>query len=125
MLYSVLKGLTEHALYSVLVGVTMCTQMLYSARWKGWVRTLLEEETKLREALSTEARELSGRLLRASPVCLIYTGRERMVRRLLARPAKRPCAHEIRMSTFDSCCQAVTVKQILSVGGNCNISLSR
>jgi len=39
--------------------------------------------------------------------------------------AKHPCVHEIRMSTFDSCCQAVTVKQIMSVGGNCNISLSR
>ena len=45
--------------------------------------------------------------------------------RLWACSAKRPCVHEIRMSTFDSCCQAVTVKQIMSVGGNCNISLSR
>lgn len=92
---------------------------------EGTVRTLRKEENRLREVLSTEARNLAGRLLRASPVCLIYTGRERMTRRLLACPAKRPCAHEIRMSTFDSCCRAVTVKQILSVGGNCNISLSR
>lgn len=42
-----------------------------------------------------------------------------------ASSAKHPCVHEIRMSTFDSCYQAVTVKQIMSVGGNCNISLSR
>lgn len=93
---------------------------------EGTVRTLRKEvRNRLREVLSTEASNLAGRLSRARPVCLIYTGRERMTRRLPACPAKRPCAHEIRMSTFDSCCRAVTVKQILPVGGNCNISLSR
>lgn len=30
---------------------------------------------------------------------------------------EHPCVHEIRMSTSDSCWWAVTVKQIMSVGG--------
>ena len=55
----------------------------------------------------------------------LHRYRERLVWRLQARSATRPCVHEIRMSTWDSCCRAVTVKQIMSVGGNCNISLSR
>lgn len=68
---------------------------------------------------------LAWQALQARLVGLIYTGTQRMVWRLWACSAKRPCVHEIRMSTSDSCCQAVTVKQIMSVGGNCNISLSR
>lgn len=37
--------------------------------------------------------------------------------------AKHPHVHEIRMSTSDSHCWAVTVKQIMSVGGMCHIPL--
>lgn len=37
--------------------------------------------------------------------------------------AKHPHVHEIRMSTSDSHCWAVTVKQIISVGGVCHIPL--
>lgn len=37
--------------------------------------------------------------------------------------AKHPRVHEIRMSTFDSHCSAVTVKQIMSVGGVRHIPL--
>lgn len=78
------------------------------------------------EVLPTEEGNFSSRLLRARLVRLIYTGTERVWSggcRLAS--ATRPCVHEIRMSTWDSCCRAVTVKQIMSVGGNCNISLSR
>jgi len=36
---------------------------------------------------------------------------------------EHPCVHEIRMSTSDSCCWAVTVKQIMSVGGIAHVLL--
>lgn len=36
---------------------------------------------------------------------------------------EHPCVHEIRMSTSDSCCWAVTVKQIMSVGGVAQVLL--
>lgn len=36
---------------------------------------------------------------------------------------EHPCVHEIRMSTSDSCCWAVTVKQIMSVGGVAHVLL--
>lgn len=35
-----------------------------------------------------------------------------------AGSAKHPCVHEIRVSTSDSCCWVVTVKQIMSAGGS-------
>lgn len=41
-----------------------------------------------------------------------------------AGSAKHPCVHEIRVSTSDSCCWVVTVKQIMSVGGSSEIPLS-
>lgn len=43
---------------------------------------------------------------------------------LEAAAAKHPCVHEIRVSTLDSCCWAVTVKQIMSAGGAVKIPLS-
>jgi len=39
-----------------------------------------------------------------------------------AGSAKHPCVHEIRVSTSDSCCWVVTVKQIMSAGGSGNNS---
>lgn len=41
-----------------------------------------------------------------------------------AASAKHPCVHEIRVSTSDSCCWVVTVKQIMSAGGSVEIPLS-
>lgn len=41
-----------------------------------------------------------------------------------AGSAKHPCVHEIRVSTSDSCCWVVTVKQIMSAGGSGEIPLS-
>lgn len=40
-----------------------------------------------------------------------------------ASSAKHPCVHEIRLSTSDSCCWVVTVKQIMSAGGSGEILL--
>lgn len=37
---------------------------------------------------------------------------------LKASSAKHPCVHEIRVSTSDSCCWVVTVKQIMAAGGS-------
>lgn len=42
---------------------------------------------------------------------------------LKAASAKHPCVHEIRVSTSDSCCWVVTVKQIMSAGGSGEIPL--
>lgn len=44
---------------------------------------------------------------------------------LKAGSAKHPCVHEIRVSTSDSCCWVVTVKQIMSAGGSGEIPLHR
>lgn len=44
---------------------------------------------------------------------------------LKAGSAKHPCVHEIRVSTSDSCCWVVTVKQIISAGGSGEIPLHR
>lgn len=44
---------------------------------------------------------------------------------LKAGSAKHPCVHEIRVSTSDSCCWVVTVKQIMSAGGSGEIPLLR
>lgn len=41
-----------------------------------------------------------------------------------AGSAKHPCVHEIRVSTSDSCCWVVTVKQIMSAGGSGEIPLN-
>lgn len=41
-----------------------------------------------------------------------------------AGSAKHPCVHEIRVSTSDSCCWVVTVKQIMSAGGSGETPLS-
>lgn len=43
---------------------------------------------------------------------------------LEAGSAKHPCVHEIRVSTSDSCCWVVTVKQIISAGGSLKTRLS-
>lgn len=44
---------------------------------------------------------------------------------LKASSAKHPCVHEIRVSTSDSCCWVVAVKQIMSAGGSGEIPLHR